>query len=87
MGKVIYKYPLAITDRQTIKIPAGASILSVGNQRGTLCMWAAADPSNPLKDLEVEIHGTGNPIEGVPMEKQFIGTVITEPFVWHVFIN
>lgn len=40
MSKAIWKYSLEIVDRQTVKMPQNAEILSVDNQRGHLCLWA-----------------------------------------------
>lgn len=42
---VIWKFKLAITDIQEIKIPEGAELLSVAKQNGNLCLWAMVDPS------------------------------------------
>lgn len=64
-------------------MPEGAKILSVGNQRGNLCLWAMVDPTNPGVFRIFEMIGTGYPLSDVGL--QFIGTVVIEPFVWHVF--
>ena len=69
--KVIYKYKLEITDYQKIYLPIGSKILSVANQRESLCLWALVDPDGNFGEHlhHIEIIGTGNPI----------------PIVWHVF--
>ncbi len=81
---MIYKYPLKLTDVQHVTMPKGARILSVHDQRGTICLWALVDASEVSTEARlIEIIGTGNPM---PVAKrQFIGTVVQEPFVWHVF--
>lgn len=88
-SKVIYKYKLEITDYQKIYLPIGSKILSVANQREQLCLWALVDPDANFGEHlhHVEIIGTGNPIPPVyqGMERVFLGTVVIEPFVWHVF--
>ena len=82
----IYKYELKIEDYQVLKMPRGAKVLSVGNQRGKVCLWALCDQDAPVSLRAFEIAGTGNPIaEDRAIERVFIGTVIAEPFVWHVF--
>lgn len=82
----IYKYTLQITDLQTIMLPVGAHILSVGNQHDYLCLWAMIDPSNEQQARTIEIIGTGNPIEvSQNINRRFIGTAIFTTFVWHVF--
>lgn len=82
----IYEYPLDITDLQVVQMPAGAKILSVASQNGTLCLWAMVVPHARLTDRRIEIIGTGYPIpEGTGIYRNFIGTVPIIPFVWHVF--
>ena len=79
----IWKYALEMTDRQFVSMPEGATLLSVANQRGALCLWALVDPDNPGVMREINIVGTGNPM--TEDETHFIGSVVIEPFVWHVF--
>jgi hypothetical protein len=84
--KTIWKFGLEIVDSQRISMPRGAEILSVGNQRDTLCMWASVDAEAPLVNRCFEIRGTGEKIpHSVGNPRKFVGTVIMEPFVWHVF--
>lgn len=84
--KAIWKYNLAIQDNQILTMPHDAQILSVANQNGNLCLWAMVDPeANPVKRC-IEIIGTGNPINtDIGTDREFIGTVVINPFVWHVF--
>ena len=90
--KTIYKYPLELTDRQAVSMPLVSKILSVGNQNGTICVWAEVDSGAPHNRVyEFRIVGTGNPIDfsTKPNETSwpynFLGTVIMNPFVWHVY--
>ena len=86
MNTVIWKYQLKITDHQHIEMPCEHNILSVAVQNGVLCMWAEVNPDAYLTEVDIEIIGTGNPIyHTVDYERKFIGTVIMNPFVWHVF--
>lgn len=41
--KTIHKFPLKVTDRQTLVLPLGARILTVQAQRETPCIWAEVD--------------------------------------------
>jgi len=83
---IIYKYYLKIEDYQVLQMPKGSRVLSVGNQRGNLCLWAVGDQDKPVSLRAFEIFGTGNPIsEDRTIERTFIGTAIVEPLVWHVF--
>ena len=82
----IYKYQLEIQDSQTVEMPAASKILSVANQNGMLCLWAHVIPNSCIESRVIEIAGTGNhypPEDGA--DRSFIGTVVFEQFVWHVF--
>lgn len=83
---VIWKFELATISLQRIFMPRDAEILSVGNQNGITCLWAMVNPNNPQQERVIEIIGTGNPIDvGMGTKRKFIGTVMSGPFVWHVF--
>ena len=83
MSQSIWKFKLEITDRQIVPMPLKALILSVGVQRGSLCLWARVNTEAEVADREIEIIGTGHQIR--PDGRRYIGTAIMEPFVWHVF--
>ncbi len=81
----IYKYPLEITDIQSIKLPEGYEILSVQFQWDQLCLWALVNPSaNPILTT-IEIIGTGHLMSQA--HRQFLGTAqqFGGQLVWHVF--
>lgn len=80
----IWKFELRLIGSQMIPIPADAEILSVAVQRGNICVWALVDPDRPALIRKIEVIGTGHPME-TGVSRKFIGTVIAEPFVWHVF--
>lgn len=84
---VIWKYTLAITDRQQVSMPKGAGILAVANQRGALFLWAMVDPSSLVEteDHDIEIIGTGNQMPDTEDIRRYIGSAVLGPFVWHVF--
>ena len=79
----IWKYKLAIADRQLVQMPVDSEILSVGNQQGAVCLWAKGDPTAVTRNRVIEMIGTGHPIS--PARRTFLGTVLDDPFVWHVF--
>ena len=86
--KVIYKYTLAIKDIQKVEMPMKSEILSTKEQNGILCLWALVDKNETVTlDYEIEIFGTGNPIENyMSTVREFIDTVIMpNGLVWHVF--
>ena len=83
----IHKYPLEITDRQTITIPNGYQIAHIGlDPQGDPCIWAAVNTDRSRIPIEVFIVGTGNPIPK-NIENRHIGSFVQAPFVWHVFLG
>lgn len=83
--KIIYKYPIVITQDQTVLVPRGAKFLSVMDQNGALCLWFEVETVNPVEARAIEVHGTGNPINDTCGKRIHIGSVIQGPCVWHVF--
>lgn len=81
--KTVLKYPLARMKRQTIKMPAGATILTAMGQHEVGCIWALCEPGiNEVRTL-VCIN-TGKP---VPDGLTYIGTVSIHEghTIFHVF--
>lgn len=85
MNLTIYKFEVRVNDSVEIPMPKGAQVISVGNQRnGHICFWAIVDSDWPQTELRrFKIRGTGHTITGDP--GKFVGTVMDELFVWHVF--
>jgi len=82
MTKAIWKFPLRIDDRQIVRMPRDAVILSCQFQDGILCLWAEVDPLNSRTDRTFAVVGTGHPYD---FYGTFIATAQQPPFVWHVF--
>lgn len=83
----IHKYPLMITDEQRIQMPDTAAIISAGDQRGILCIWAIVDTEETLGVRTIRIYRTGHKMEQMDSEEMFIGTVLMRygHLEWHVF--
>lgn len=83
----IFKYPLQVTDQQTIKMPYGAKVLCVQVQDGTPCLWALVDPTVESVDHFVNTVGTGHPTNQVA--ENYVGTYQLQggALVFHVFIK
>lgn len=80
----IYKYPLKITDRQTVNMPFGAAPVSVGEQGGQLVVWAKVNTNHSCEPLSFRVCGTGHPVLD-DETAVYIGTVQMENgLVWHV---
>jgi hypothetical protein len=85
MAKTVWKFPLSITDHQSIMLPVGARILSVQFQGDQLCLWALVDLDERLvRRRTILIYGTGNPIDS-EIEMQYIDSVQDVQLVWHIF--
>jgi hypothetical protein len=84
---LIHKQKLQLVDRQVIELPADSEVLSVANQNGVICIWYKFDRVflNDTVERTVDIVGTGNPMPEYVGE--FIGTVLMDQFVWHVFVD
>lgn len=78
----IWKF--VIEDPETpVPMPYDARVLSVGVQRGKVCVWALVDPDMPKVLHPFVIVPTG---EQMPDHGRFLGTVMLRGFlVFHVF--
>lgn len=82
--KTVYKYKLpGPGSANKIMMPKGAKILHVDSQGSKLYMWAEVDTSQEDEFRQFEVYGTG--WELPDGNKTFLGTIIVDPFVWHVY--
>jgi hypothetical protein len=82
----IYPYPNSVHDavfEMEVQMPKGARILHVGEQAGTVCVWAEVDPGNGTTPYRLYSVGTG--FGAVPEGKRYIGTVQNGAYVWHIY--
>lgn len=85
MSEAIWKFPLMVTQTpQVVQMPKGARILYCGMQDGKICLWAEVIQSAELERRKFMVVGTGWEL---PPDRNYIGTVQTPPFVWHVYEN
>ncbi|MEB5480880.1 hypothetical protein P8825_15045 [Shouchella clausii] len=85
--KKIFKYALPIKGTRLLSLPKNSQVLSVGNQRRNLVLWAAVDTD--AKETEqhlITIETTDNPLSNVD-NADFLGTVLFDhdEYVVHVF--
>lgn len=88
--KTIHKWVLEVKDWQIIAIDGGATVLSVQEQNGRICLWAIVDPSAPKADVGVRVIGTGNLIQPSLIDRiKHVGSVqlVGGAMVFHVFIQ
>lgn len=79
---VIYKYPLALRDTQTVRMPQGATLLDVLMQGGGPVLYALVSKNTEIEDRRIAIYGTGHDI---PRPGEYVATVSDGKFVWHIF--
>ena len=65
-----------------VMMPEGARVLSVQMQAGRPQMWAAVNTEAPEVTRLFRVVGTGMQL---PAVSDYIGTIQSPPFVWHVF--
>ena len=86
--RTIYKYPIEITDSQTLEISEDHKFLSVQVQNDKPCIWALVDTETPESPVNIHIYGTGHPIPK-DLSMTYIGTiqVYDGRGVFHVFME
>jgi len=85
MEKTIWKYKIAITDRQIIEMPQETKILSVQIQDNHVCLWCLIAPERTTFPRGIRIIGTGEPIEP-GFDGIFIDTIqLNKDLEFHVF--
>lgn len=87
---IIYKYLIPLLAEQvvhTFDLPPGSRVLHVGSQDPeNVLIWVQqkANFTGPTKQRAFRVYGTGHLID--PNEvKEYIGSVVVAPFVWHVY--
>lgn len=87
MASVIWKFGLTTEREQSVPMPTGARILSVGQQQGGLMLWALCDPNVEFSDRHVYVVATGSFADMAKVgAADFKGTVqMPGGLVWHIF--
>jgi hypothetical protein len=84
----IFKYMLDQnpTALQYVEMPAGATVLHVGEQYGQLYVWAMVIPEATVVKYKFFVLGTGEDIGHLELVCHFLGSVqMSNGLVWHVF--
>ena len=74
--------------RGTMKGLTGEEVplTAYGQRDETVCLWAMSNTDESRKVRRMfRVYGTGKPIQEDPAALDYIGTVQTGSFVWHVF--
>jgi len=89
MSKQIWKFNVNINaDVLKIKMPKNAKILSLQMQNNVPFMWAMVNTENPTESRYFELFATGQPINIMDTEINYIGTFQfngSMPLVFHLF--
>lgn len=85
MRQVIWKFPLRVADRQNVEMPFGARILSAQMQHGTPILWALCDADAEMRPRRFVMFGSGQEILPEHDAGEYVGTVQSFHFVWHIF--
>lgn len=92
--RTIWKYDVPVTDKVVLEVPDGAKFLPfVADQHGTngrvLQLWAEVDTrraeTHPMEKVSIYVVGTGNPMPDEVGNHGYLGSVVSGPFVWHVY--
>jgi len=90
----IYKYPLEITEEQTIELPTEVDILSVVSQRildgevENLVLYALVNTNRKFEKqlIDIKIIGTGHKIDINDLDGYtFLNTVQQYKLMWHIY--
>ncbi len=81
----IWKFNLQTIDKQEIKVPIGAELLTVQIQNGEPCLWARVDTDEMIEVRQIAIHGTGHELPDTT--RKYIGTyqMANGTLIFHVF--
>lgn len=83
---MIYKYQLALRERQFLKLPKLSHILTVQVQRDTIQLWAYVDTkTQEIEDYDIRIYGTGQAMPDIK-DLYYLDTVQLHGYVWHIFL-
>lgn len=89
--KKVWKYKLAITDKQEVMVPTNSIPLSVIEQNGEPVLYVLVNPYYTRKETwTIHIRGTGHPVEEEMLRSShFMGTVSTAygALIWHIWIE
>ena len=82
----IWKFPLRLEDKQTVRIPQDAVVLSVQDQFGGMVLWAMVNDTNKQVDRAIYIFDTGEEL-APDLDATYVGTVQQGRYVAHIFIG
>lgn len=85
--KIIYKYPLKLSEGHVLLLPRGAKALRVDLQNQKYYLWALVDLNKELVNTNVLCLGTGCPAPTDIDQFAYVNSIQEMGFVWHFFIE
>lgn len=88
MKKTIWKFELEVNDKQFIRMPKEAELLSVQSQNEKPCLWALVNPNTATEERCFEVFGTGHTVHcDMGIDRKYIGTfqLHNGGLVFHLF--
>ena len=82
----IWKFTFGQPD-MAFPVPIAAETLAVGlDPHGEVCLWMAVNPAAATETRSFQVVGTGHPIDlsTAEVRSRYIGSVVQDPYVWHV---
>jgi len=79
----VYKYPLEVTDYQTLDLPNKSQILTVQVQDGTPTIWVLVGTDMAFEQRHIRMAGTGHAIKEDIVS--YIGTFQLKGYLGHLF--
>jgi len=85
--RTVWKYPVPLEDRFTLKMPIGAQVLCVQIQREAVRLWALVHPGRSMEEREFYAFGTGHPINVSESSLRYVDTyqMLEGALVLHLF--
>ena len=84
MSRQVWKIPLSFDSATRVALSTCAVVRHVAVQDRRICLWIEVDARENIAKCErvFTIFGTGHEL---PEGAEYCGTVMLEPFVWHVY--
>lgn len=88
MIKQVFKYPIPFASPFVLELPEEAEIIHFASQTNVpdeLCIWVIVNAEAPKENRKFFLLGTGHFFPSEDQKSIYIGTVIIQNFVWHLF--
>ena len=86
MDRRVWKYKLNM-GATALTLPEGARVLFVGEQHGDPHIWVEQSSADnvPGNNYSFYVVGTGHVLPEGNVYCEYVGSYISDPFVWHIY--